>query len=118
MKILIVKFNEVFIIKGYLFLVFDYVEKNLLQLIDEKHDGLNQELIRSLKYQMCKAVSYLSRKKIIYRDIKHENILIKDDSKVEICDFGFVRKLKFNEEKNAYEKMQNIWQQDGTGPLR
>jgi cyclin-dependent kinase-like len=29
----IVKFIEAFIKKGYLFLVFDYVEKNLLQLI-------------------------------------------------------------------------------------
>ena len=101
----IVKFIEAFINKGYLFLVFDYVEKNLLQLIEEKRDGLNQELIRSLTYQMCKAVSYLHRKNIIHRDIKPENILIKDDSKVEICDFGFARKLKFNEEKSEYEKM-------------
>ena len=101
----IVKLIEAFINKGYLFLVFDYVEKNLLQLIEENPNGLKEELIRSFTYQMCKAVSYLHQKDIIHRDIKPENILIKDNTKVELCDFGFAKKMKFNEEKNSYEKM-------------
>ena len=101
----IVKFIEAFINKGYLFLVFDYAEKNLLQLIEENPKGLNQELIRSLTYQMCKGVSYLHKKNIIHRDIKPENILIKDYSKVEICDFGFARKMKIEEKTNNLQKM-------------
>ena len=101
----IVKFIEAFINKGYLFLVFDYAEKNLLQLIEDNPKGLNPELIRSLTYQMCKAVSYLHKKNIIHRDIKPENILIKDYSKVELCDFGFARKMKIDEKTNNLQKM-------------
>ena len=101
----IVKFIEAFINKGYLFLVFDYAEKNLLQLIEDNPKGLNHELIRSLTYQMCKAVSYLHKKNIIHRDIKPENILIKDYSKVELCDFGFARKMKIDEKTNNLQKM-------------
>ena len=101
----IVKFKEAFINKGFLFLVFDYVEKNLLQFIEENQNGLNQELIRSFTYQMCKAVSYLHKRNIIHRDIKPENILIKDCSKVELCDFGFARKMKINGKTNSLEKM-------------
>ena len=101
----IVKLIEAFVNKGYLYLVFEYAEKNLLQLIEEKPKGLNQELIRSLIYQICKAVSYLHKKNIIHRDIKPENILIKNDSKIELCDFGFARKMKINEKSNTYEKM-------------
>ena len=101
----IVKFIEAFINKGYLFLVFDYAEKNLLQLIEDNPKGLNPELIRSLIYQMCKAVSYLHKKNIIHRDIKPENILIKDYSKVELCDFGFARKMKIDEKTNNLQKM-------------
>ena len=101
----IVKFKEAFINKGYLFLVFDYAEQNLLQLIEDNPKGLNPELIRSLTYQMCKAVSYLHKKNIIHRDIKPENILIKDYSKVEICDFGFARKMKIEEKANNLQKM-------------
>ena len=101
----IVKFIEAFINKGYLFLVFDYAEKNLLQLIEDNPKGLNPELIRSLTYQMFKAVSYLHKKNIIHRDIKPENILIKDYSKVELCDFGFARKMKIDEKTNNLQKM-------------
>ena len=101
----IVRLIEAFVNKGYLYLVFEYAEKNLLQLIEEKPKGLNQELIRSFIYQICKAVSYLHKKNIIHRDIKPENILIKNDSKLELCDFGFARKMKKNEKNNTFEKM-------------
>ena len=101
----IVKFIEAFLNKGYLFLVFEYAEENLLQLIEKQTNGLDQELIRSFIYQICKAVSYLHKKNIIHRDIKPENILIKDNSKIKLCDFGFARKMKMNENNNSYEKM-------------
>ena len=100
----IVKFKEAFLNKGFLYLVFDYAEKNLIQLIEEKKKGLSPELIQSFTYQMCQAISYLHKKNIIHRDIKPENILIKNNSQIEICDFGFSRKLKKNKENN-YEKM-------------
>ena len=101
----IVKLLEAFVNKGYLYLVFEYAENNLLQLIEEKPKVINQELIRSFTYQICKAVSYLHKKNIIHRDIKPENILIKDDSILKLCDFGFARKMKINENDNTYEKM-------------
>ena len=101
----LVKLKESFINKGYLFLVFDYAEKNLLQLIEENQKGLSPELIRSFTYQICKAISYLHKKNIIHRDIKPENLLIIDNTKIELCDFGFARKMKINEKTHNYEKM-------------
>ena len=109
----IVKLNEAFLNKGYIYLSFEYCEKNLLQLIQENPKGLNPELIRSFIYQMCKAVSYLHKKNIIHRDIKPENLLIKDNSQIKLCDFGFSRKIKYNEKTNNYGKMTDyittIW---------
>ena len=101
----IVKFNEAFLKKNHIYLVFGYCEKNLLQIIEENPKGLNPELIRSFVYQMCKAISYLHKKNIIHRDIKPENLLIKDNTRIQLCDFGFARKMKYNEKKKAYEKM-------------
>ena len=101
----IVKFIEAFLNKGYLYLVFEYAEKNLLQIIEENPKGLNPEQIRSFIYQICSAVSYLHKKNIIHRDIKPENILIKNNTQIELCDFGFARKMKINKETNNYEKM-------------
>ena len=101
----IVKLLEVFLNNGYLYLVFEYVEKNLIQLIEEYPKGLNQELIRTFIYQICKAISYLHKRNIIHRDIKPENLLIKDNSIIKLCDFGFARKMKINEKTNKFEKM-------------
>ena len=101
----IVKLIEVFLYKGYLYLVFEYAEKNLIQLIEEYPKGLNQELIRTFIYQICKAISYLHKRNVIHRDIKPENILIKNNSIIKICDFGFARKMKKNEKTNRFEKM-------------
>ena len=101
----IVKFNEAFLKKDHIYLVFGYCEKNLLQLIEENPKGLNPELIRSFVYQMCKAITYLHKKNIIHRDIKPENLLIKDNNIIQLCDFGFARKIKYNEKEKKYEKM-------------
>ena len=101
----IVKFNEAFLKKDHIYLVFGYCEKNLLQLIEENPKGLNPELIRSFVYQMCKAIAYLHKKNIIHRDIKPENLLIKDNNRIQLCDFGFARKMKYNEKEKKYEKM-------------
>lgn len=43
------------------------------------------------------ALIYMHEKKVIHRDIKPENILIDDENKVKICDFGFC--APFGDEK-------------------
>ena len=101
----IVKFIEAILNKGYLYIVTEYADKNLLQIIEENPKGLNPELIRSFIYQLCKAVSYLNSKNIIHRDIKPENILVNNNSIIKLCDFGLARKLKIDPKTNYYGKM-------------
>ena len=38
--------------KGRLYLVFEYVEKNLLEVLEEKPNGLDPETIRKLIFQV------------------------------------------------------------------
>ena len=101
----IIKFIEAILNKGYLYIVTEYADKNLLQIIEENPKGLNPELIRSFIYQLCKAVSYLNSKNIIHRDIKPENILVNNNSTIKLCDFGLARKLKIDPKTNYYGKM-------------
>ena len=71
-----VDFQDAFYHKGNLFLVFEYVEKNLLEVLEESPNGLSPKLIRSFVYQMCKAISYLHKNNIIHRDVKPEIYLL------------------------------------------
>ena len=101
----VVDFQEAFIYKENLFLVFEYVEKNLLEVLEKFPEGLNPKLIRSFVFQMCKAVHYLHTKNIIHRDVKPENLLVDENMNLKLCDFGFARKISLNEENNHVDAM-------------
>lgn len=77
-----------------LYMVFEYIEKNLLEILEENPNGLNLEDVRYYLYQVFKAIEYCHRNNVIHRDIKPENLLIAPKKKdLKICDFGFARVL-------------------------
>ena len=101
----VVDFQDAFIYKGNLFLVFEYVEKNLLEVLEKSPDGLSPKLIRSFVFQMCKAVHYLHTNNMIHRDVKPENLLINENMQLKLCDFGFARKIVLDENNNNIDAM-------------
>ena len=58
------------------YLVFEYVERNLLEVLEEHSGGLEPEQIRSYIHQLVKAVAWCHQHNIVHRDIKPENLLI------------------------------------------
>ena len=87
----VVDFQEAYKRKGNLYLVFEFVDKNLLELLEEHPQGLDPNLIRHLIYQLCKAIQYMHEQNIIHRDVKPENLLITENMELKLCDFGFAR---------------------------
>ena len=75
-------------------LVFEYVEKRLLEILEENPNGLDLGMFRFYIYQLLKAIEFCHRNNVIHRDIKLENLLIKPKTnELKICDFGFARVL-------------------------
>ena len=60
-----------------LYLVFEYLEKNLLEILEENPNGIDLDQMRTYIYQLLKAVEFCHRNNVIHRDIKPENLLIK-----------------------------------------
>ncbi|CAG5122455.1 unnamed protein product, partial [Candidula unifasciata] len=89
----IVELREAFKRKGKLYLVFEYVDKNMLELLELHQNGVQFEKVRSLTYQLCKAVQWCHARNIIHRDIKPENLLISKAGVLKLCDFGFARNI-------------------------
>ncbi len=79
--------------------MFEYVEKNLLEILEEHPSGLSLDLVRQYIYQLTKAVGWCHQHNIVHRDIKPENLLINpatDSSQaghLKLCDFGFARTM-------------------------
>ncbi|CAF2405095.1 unnamed protein product [Rotaria sp. Silwood2] len=71
--------------------VFEYVEWNMLQVLQEHPEGLSLEHVYRLSYQLFSAIHWCHTHEIIHRDIKPENLLISKNFILKLCDFGFAR---------------------------
>ena len=90
-ELYIVKLLEAFRRKGRLYLVFEYVGKNLLEELESQPQGLDQENVRRMIFTLLAALHACHSKDVIHRDIKPENLLVHTDGTLRLCDFGFAR---------------------------
>lgn len=63
----IVELREAFRRRGKLYLVFEYVDKNMLELLEEQPNGVAKERLLHFVYQLCKAISWCHRNAVIHR---------------------------------------------------
>ena len=89
----IVNLIEVFRRKGKLYLVFEYVDRTILEDLEKHPDGLGKNLVKKLMWQLCRALEFCHAHNVIHRDIKPENLLVSKNGVLKICDFGFARTL-------------------------
>ncbi|CAD8129111.1 unnamed protein product [Paramecium sonneborni] len=106
-----------FMRKGRIYLVFEYVESNLLEVLGTSSSGLEVLTITHQKnnFQLIKAIYCSHQKDIVHRDIKPENLLISNNHQLKSCDFSFARVCK-----QIYIKISHhpkilliMWLQDG-----
>jgi len=89
----IVTLREAFRRKGRLYLVFEYVERTLLEVLEANPNGVDPTLVQKLVYQLVKSIDWCHCNDVVHRDIKPENLLIGSDNTLKLCDFGFARTL-------------------------
>lgn len=61
---------------------------NLYSLTKSSNDGLSEDKAFDIFIQVASAVHFLHENKYIHRDLKTENIMIDEENKVKLCDFG------------------------------
>jgi len=93
----IVKYIDCFfddIRKKYV-IVMEYCKAGNLADIISKQKGvkLTEEQVISFLWDIAQGLKYIHEKKIVHRDLKPKNILMGDDARIKICDFGISRVL-------------------------
>jgi cyclin-dependent kinase-like len=63
----IVNLLDAFRRKGKLYLVFEYVDKNLLEILDESTNGFDTDVVRKYMWQLMKAILFCHQNGIIHR---------------------------------------------------
>ena len=77
---------------GFYFLVMEFVDgANLRELLAQGRLGAKDALL--FVPQLCDALQYAHDHRIVHRDIKPENILVDQDGRVRIADFGLAKLL-------------------------
>ena len=95
----LVNLLEVFRKKKRLYLVFEYVERTVLDDLEKHPMGLSFQQVCGLTWQVMNGVQFIHSNSIIHRDIKPENVLISAGGVVKLCDFGFARFIAGPNEK-------------------
>lgn len=77
-------------------LVMDYIEGRQLERIVQEYGPQKQENVVEWGKQLCDLLLYLHSQEppIIYRDMKPANVMLQEDGKVVLIDFGTAREFK------------------------
>nr|XP_033816356.1 cyclin-dependent kinase-like 2 isoform X2 [Geotrypetes seraphini] len=75
------------------YLVFEFVDRTVLDDLEQFPNGLDYNRVRKYLFQIMKGIGFCHNHNIIHRDIKPENILVSHSGVVKLCDFGFARTL-------------------------
>lgn len=84
--------------EGVFYVVMDFIEGQTLQKVLEKYGAQSEENVIEWAIQICEVLNYLHNcnPKIIYRDMKPGNIMLKPEGSIVVIDFGIAREFKEN----------------------
>lgn len=106
--------------EGNYFIVMEYVEGKSLKSLIKKRGGLTLPEVLDIMLQLTDGIACAHNSYIIHRDIKPQNILVLDDGRVKITDFGIAQALKRGELTETNSVMGSVHylppeQANGTG---
>jgi cyclin-dependent kinase len=88
----IVRLHDVLHTERKLTLVFEFLDKDLKKVLDEKEgQGLEAGMTRSFLAQLLKGIAHCHHHRILHRDLKPQNLLINNAFELKLADFGLAR---------------------------
>eukprot|EP01029_Cantina_marsupialis_P016369 TRINITY_DN3642_c0_g1_i1.p1 TRINITY_DN3642_c0_g1~~TRINITY_DN3642_c0_g1_i1.p1 ORF type:complete len:854 (+),score=241.71 TRINITY_DN3642_c0_g1_i1:82-2643(+) len=105
----IVSIKNVFKENNRLHVVFEYVDQDVLALLQKHKGGVPGNVVQKLMYQLVLALDCCHSQRILHRDVKPENLLVSASNTLKLCDFGCARKLPTNSMAALTEYVSTRW---------
>ncbi|CAG07271.1 unnamed protein product, partial [Tetraodon nigroviridis] len=87
----IVTLHDIIHTQKSLTLVFEYLDKDLKQYLDDCGNLINVHNVKLFLFQLLRGLSYCHRRKVLHRDLKPQNLLINERGELKLADFGLAR---------------------------
>ena len=78
--------------KNELYMVFEYMDKNIFQLLKDRKRPLSEIEIRNIVFQTLQGIYYMHKQGYFHRDLKPENLL-EFKGTVKLADFGLAKEM-------------------------
>ena len=92
---------------GSVYLVFEYMEQDLLAIISKKLP-LDVSQTKCILQQILEGVSFLHSHNVMHRDIKGANILMNHKGEIKLADFGLAR-LTLDRQRRYTNPVVTLW---------
>jgi len=87
----IVTLHDIIHTEKSLTLVFEYLEKDLKQYMDDCGNIMHMTNVKYFLFQLLRGLSYCHRRRVLHRDLKPQNLLINERGELKLADFGLAR---------------------------
>uniref|UniRef100_A0A8B9BH61 cyclin-dependent kinase n=1 Tax=Anser brachyrhynchus TaxID=132585 RepID=A0A8B9BH61_9AVES len=87
----IVTLHDIIHTERSLTLVFEYLDNDLKQYLDNCGNLMNVHNVKIFMFQLLRGLAFCHRHKVLHRDLKPQNLLINERGELKLADFGLAR---------------------------
>merc|ERR1712086_1163921 len=84
----IVTLHDIIHTKETLTLVFEFLDRDLKQYMDDYSGVIELENVKIFLFQLLRGLQYCHSRKVLHRDLKPQNLLINTIGELKLADFG------------------------------
>ncbi len=92
------------------YIVMEFIEGNTLKQIIKKYSETGQffpiDRMLDLTIQICGGIGYAHRASLVHCDVKPQNILVTQDERVKVADFGIARAMS---QATQQQQISQVW---------
>ncbi|XP_073279794.1 cyclin-dependent kinase G-2-like [Primulina huaijiensis] len=93
---------------GGIDVVTEYVENDLARVMDGMTRGFTEWEAKNVMWQLLEGVAFLHENGIMHRDLKPSNLLLKNNGRLKICEFGFSKRFDRRFDRHSH-KVGSRW---------
>jgi CTD kinase subunit alpha len=105
----VVALHEMMVSKGYVYMVFEYVDHDLTGILHHPSISFSPANLKSLMQQLLVGLDYIHWRGVLHRDLKGSNILLSKYGDVKIADFGLAKFYAKNKDNDYTNRVITQW---------